>query len=165
MIPTLVSILLVLFMAGALVLVPLGLPGVWLMILVLLGMTVLGEVAWMTWGILAGLALLAELVEWATVAWMGQRYGGSSRAFWGAVVGGIVGTLVGMPVPLFGPILAGVVGTFLGAGAVTLHETRSLETASRVGWGTALARTIAVGVKVAVGVVVLVVGGSALFVG
>ncbi|MFP3948365.1 MAG: DUF456 family protein [Longimicrobiales bacterium] len=165
MISTLAAILLVLFMVGALFTIPFGLPGTWIMILVLLGMTVVGEVAWVTWGILAGLALLAELIEWAVVAWMGKRYGGSSRAFWGALVGGIVGVLVGMPVPLFGPILAGVVGTFLGAAAVTLYETRSLETASRVGWGTALARIIAVGVKVGVGVVVLTVGGGALFVG
>lgn len=165
MIPTLASILLVLLMIGALFLIPFGLPGTWIMILVLLGMVVVGEVAWVTWGVLASLALLAELIEWGTVAWFGKRYGGTNRAFWGALVGGIVGVLVGMPVPVFGPILAGVVGTFLGAAALTFHETRSLETASRVGWGTALARIIAVGVKVGVGVVVLIVGGGALFLG
>lgn len=160
-----VSILLSLLMLGALLLVPLGLPGVWVMVLILLGMAVAGEVAWLTWGVLAGVGLVAELVEWAAVAWMGRRYGGSSRAFWGAVAGGLVGALVGAPVPVVGTLLAGVAGTFLGAAVVTLRETRSLETASKVGWGTALARTVAVGVKTAVGIVVLVVGGTALFVG
>ena len=160
---TLGSILLVLLMLAALFTIPFGFPGTWIMILVLLGMTVVGEVTWVTWGILAGLALVAEVIEWATVAWFGKKYGGSNRAFWGALVGGILGVLVGMPVPLFGPILAGVVGTFLGAAGVTLYETRSLETASRVGWGTAVARVIAVGVKAGVGVVVLIVGGGALF--
>lgn len=162
---TVASILLIVVMLGSLLLVPLGLPGVWIMILVLLGVTVAGEVAWATWGILAGLALLAEVVEWAAVARMGRHYGGSSRAFWGAIVGGLVGAVVGFPIPLVGTVVAGVAGTFLGAAGVTLWETRSVETASRVGWGTALARTMAVGVKTAVGVVVLVVGGAALFVG
>lgn len=165
MIPTLVAVLLVLLMAGSLLLVPLGLPGIWIMVLVLLGMTLVGEVAWITWGVLAALALMAEIIEWATVAWMGKRYGGSSRAFWGALAGGFLGVVIGMPIPIVGPLLAGIVGTFLGAAALTLHETRSLETASRVGWGTALARILVVGVKTAVGLVILVVGGGALFLG
>lgn len=165
MISTVAAVLLVLLMVGALFLIPLGLPGIWIMILVLVGMTVLGEVAWITLGALVLLALVAEGVEWATVAWMGKRYGGSSRAFWGAIAGGLLGVVIGMPIPIVGPLLAGIAGTFLGAAAVTLHETRSLETASRVGWGTALGRTIAVGVKTAAGLVILVVGGGALFLG
>ncbi len=162
---TLVAVLLVLALLGALLLVPLGLPGLWIMILVLLGTTFAGVVSWPTWMALTGLALLAEGVEFAVVGWMGKRYGGSTRAFWGAVAGGLLGALAGSPVPLIGTLIAGIVGTFVGAGAVTLWETRSLETASRVGWGTAVARTLAVGVKTAVGIVVLVVGGAALFVG
>lgn len=160
-----VPILLLLVLLGALLLVPLGLPGVWLMVLVLLGVTLAGEVAWLTWGVLAGLALLSELVEWGAVAWAGRRYGGSSRAFWGALAGGLVGAVIGAPVPLLGTLIAGAAGTFVGAAAITLHETRSLDTASRVGWGAALARTLAVGMKTAVGVLILVVGGTALFVG
>lgn len=160
---TVVSILLLLVMLGALLLVPAGLPGVWIMLVILLAMVPSGQVAWLTWGILAGLALVAEGVEWAAVAWMGRRYGGSSWAFWGAIAGGLVGALGGSPVPLVGTLVAGVAGTFLGAAAVTFWETRSVEAASRVGWGTALARTFAVGVKTAVGIVVLVVGGGALF--
>lgn len=152
-------------MAGSLLLVPLGLPGIWIMILVLLGMTLVGEVAWITLGALTALALLAEGLEWAAVAWMGKRYGGSSRAFWGALAGGFLGVLIGMPIPVVGPLLAGIVGTFLGAAALTFHETRSLETASRVGWGAAVARVVVVGVKTGVGLVILVVGGGALFLG
>ena len=152
-------------MAGALFLVPLGLPGLWIMVLILLGMATAGEVAWTTWGLLVGLAGLAEAVEWGVVAAMGRRYGGSGRAFWGAIAGGLVGAVAGTPVPVVGTLLGGVAGTFAGAAAVTLWETRSLEAASRVGWGTALARTVAVGIKTAAGIVVLVVGGAALFVG
>lgn len=162
---TILAVVLVLVMAGALLLVPLGLPGVWLMLLVLLGVAVAGEVAWTTWAILAVLTALAEAVEFAVLARIGRRYGGSPRAFWGAVVGGFVGAIVGAPLPVVGALLGGVAGTFLGAAAVTLRERRSLEEASRVGWGMTLARALAVAIKTAVGIAVLVVGGTALFVG
>lgn len=157
------AVLVLILMIGSLFLVPLGLPGVWVMVLILLGMTVAGTVTWTTWGILAGLATLVEIGEFVLVKQMGDRHGGSSRAFWGAIAGGLVGALVGAPVPLLGSLLGGVAGTFTGAAAVTLWETRSWDDASRVGWGVSLARIFSVGMKTAVGVVVIVVGGFALF--
>lgn len=159
-----VSVLVLLLLLGSLLLVPLGLPGVWIMVAVLLGMTVAGTVAWVTWAVLAGLALVAELLEFAVLGWMGRIYGGSGRAFWAAIAGGIVGAVVGFPVPVVGPLLGGVAGTFLAAAAITLWETRSVEDASRTGWGMALARGFAVALKTGVGIVVLVTGGLALFV-
>jgi len=157
------AVLVLILMMGSLLLVPLGLPGVWVMVLILLGMTVAGTVSWTTWGILAALATLVEVGEFLLVKEMGDRYGGSSRAFWGAIVGGVLGALVGSPVPLLGSLVAGVAGTFAGAAAVTLWETRSWEDASRVGWGVSVARIFAVGMKTAVGIMVIVVGGFALF--
>lgn len=160
-----VASLLLLLMLGGLLLVPLGLPGVWMMIVVLLGAAVAGEVTWPVWAALAGVALLAEIVEFVAVDRMSRRFGGSSRAFWGALAGGLVGAVAGSPVPVVGNVVAAVVGTFLGAAGVTWIETRSASRASRVGWGTLLGRILAVGFKTAAGVVVLVVGGTALFVG
>ncbi|NIP58835.1 MAG: DUF456 family protein [Gemmatimonadetes bacterium] len=157
------AVLVLFLMTGALLLVPLGLPGVWVMILILLGMTVAGTVSWTTWGILAVLATLVEVGEFLLVKEMGERYGGSGRAFWGAIAGGILGALVGAPVPLLGSLVAGVAGTFAGAAAVTLWETRSWEDASRVGWGVSVARILSVGMKTGVGIMVIVVGGFALF--
>ncbi len=89
------------------------------------------------------------------------RYGGSNRAFWGALLGGLVGVLVGVPIPIVGSVVAGILGSFAGAAAVTLLETRDLPAATRVGWGVTLARVFAIAVKTAVGVVILVVGASA----
>jgi hypothetical protein len=66
---------------------------------------------------------------------------------------------------VLGPVLAGLVGTFAGAAAVTLAETRSLGRASRVGWGVLLARILAVALKVGVGMAVLAVGGGAVILG
>lgn len=151
-------------MAVSLFLIPLGIPGAWIMVAVLLGGAVMGWVPWMLFAFLTLLALVAEILEYLLLKKIGARYGGSSKAFWGAVGGGILGVLIGMPVPLVGPVIAGFVGTFLGAALVTLAETRSARSASRVGWGALLARVLAAGIKTGVGVVVLVAGGAALIV-
>ena len=86
----------------------------------------------------------------------GRAYGGSRRAFWGAVAGGFLGIFVGLPIPLVGPVLTAFLGTFLGALLVTLVETRSLAGSTRVGWGMVLARTASVGLKMGTGVAFLV---------
>lgn len=144
-------------MAGALLLVPVGLPGLWVMVAVLVGLSAAGEFPWLLCLALAGVAGLAELAEFLVVKRFGARYGGSSRAFWGAILGGMVGLFAGLPIPVVGPVLTGLLGTFAGAAFVTAVETRSARRASRVGWGVLLARVVAAGVKVGAGVALLAV--------
>lgn len=148
-------------MALAILLIPVGLPGLWVMVALVGVGLLLGEVS--AWVLVAALALAgaAELAEWLIVRSMNLRYGGSSRAFWGAIIGGLIGVVVGAPVPVVGSVIAGFLGSFLGAAVVTYSEIGDLGAARRVGWGVLLARTVAVGVKVAAAVVVLVVGGAA----
>lgn len=155
------GLVVVALMALSIVLIPLGLPGLWILA-ALVGVGVwAGEVS--AWVFLLALLLAgaAELAEWLIVRSMNLRYGGSNRAFWGAIIGGFVGVLVGAPIPVIGSILAGFLGSFIGAAAVTYHELRDAEAARRVGWGVLLARTLSVGLKVAVAFVILVVGGAA----
>lgn len=152
-------------MALALLLVPLGLPGTWIMLAVVVAGAAAGEVAWLTVAGLGALLAAAEAGEFVLVKAASDRHGGSSAAFWGAVGGGLVGVLVGAPVPVVGSLLAGVAGTFLGAFAVSLWRTREARSAARVGWGAVLGRAASAAVKTAAGVVVLVVGGGALLVG
>lgn len=152
-------------MALLLLAVPLGLPGSWLMLAVLLVGLVAGRVGWLTF---VGLVLLvggAEIVEFLLVRRTSLRYGGSSRAFWGAVAGGLAGVAVGVPVPLVGSLLAGLAGTFLGAAAVALWEERRAGPAARIGWGALVGRALSAVVKTGAGVVVLVVGGTDLLTG
>ena len=44
--------------------------------------------------------------RWLVLAWIGfhfaRRYGGSKRAGWGALAGGLIGAVVGVPVPIIG---------------------------------------------------------------
>ena len=151
-------------MVVALVVIPLGLPGLWIMIGILAVATYADQVSPIILVLLVVVALLAELAEWMIVARTSARWGGSRKAFWGAIAGGLVGILVGLPVPLpiLGPLAAGLLGTFAGAAAVTLWETRALRSAGRVGCGAVLGRAFAAAAKTAAGVVILVVGTAAL---
>jgi uncharacterized protein YqgC (DUF456 family) len=144
---------------AGLLLIPFGLPGLWVIVLGLLAYGWLTDFRSLTAGLVAlavGLALVGELVE----AWIGfrfaQRYGGSSRAGWGALLGGLVGAVVGVPVPLIGSIVGGFVGAFAGAALFEYTRARHSGTAARAGWGAVLGRAAAAAVKMALGVVMAV---------
>lgn len=149
-------------MVVALLLTPLGVPGLWIMVAVLGAGVWAGEVGWLVLGTAAVLAAAAELVEYVVIERMNVRYGGSRLAFWGAIGGGILGVLVGIPIPVIGSVVAGFLGSFIGAAAATLYETRRVEAAARVGWGTLLGRMWAAAAKVAAGTIILVLGSAAL---
>ena len=158
----LLSVGVVLAMLGCVLLIPLGLPGLWVIAAGTLVLTLFGVVGW---GVGIGVALAtaaAEVAELLVLGRFGKAYGGSSRAFWGAVLGGMAGLFVGTPVPVIGSIVTAFVGSFLGAGIVTFVETGSVDRSARVGWGVLLARTVAVGLKVAVSMAVIAVVGFAL---
>lgn len=145
----------VLAMLACLAVIPLGLPGLWLIVVITLGLVLAGKLTWTFGLIVAGAALVVEVVEILVLRRFGKAFGGSSRAFWGAVVGGMAGLFFGVPVPVIGPVITAFLGTFLGAGFVTWLETMSLERSARVGWGVLLARTAAVAIKVTAAVVVI----------
>jgi uncharacterized protein YqgC (DUF456 family) len=155
------TIFAVLLMVLALFLIPLGLPGLWIMI----GVIALGAIyktvgLFVLLGALA-LAVVAELLEFIFVKRLTNKYGGSRKAFWGAMIGGLIGVVVGVPIPVIGSVIAGFIGSFLGAVAATLLEGRDVNTARRVGWGVLLGRALAAGAKTAAGVVILVMGVTA----
>src|SRR2546423_12962944 len=111
---TLAVLLLALCCMIGLVLVPLGLPGLWVMVGGVVGygaLTGFRTVGIATMAIVLGLALLGELVEWWVGFGLTERYGGSRRAGWGAPARGGVGALVGGP----GPGVGGGIGAFLRA--------------------------------------------------
>ena len=144
-----------------LVLIPLGLPGLWVIVLGILGYGWLTDFRTIGVGLLTIVLLLALLGE-AVEAWVGyrftRRYGGSSRAGWGALAGGLVGAIVGVPVPLIGSVIGGFVGAFAGAALFEYSRARHSEGAVKAGWGAMLGRAVAAAVKMAVGVVMVVMG-------
>src|SRR2546428_9234024 len=86
-----------------LVLVPLGLPGLWVMVAGVVGygwLTDFRSVGVATIVAVVGLAFLGEIIE----AWLGFRFartfGGSRRSAWGGLVGGGLGAAEGVAVPV-----------------------------------------------------------------
>ena len=154
------AVLLIVCLVAGLVLVPFGLPGLWLMVLGVIGYGWLTGFHTVGAGIIAlvvGLSFLGEIVDW----WLGFRfamkYGGSRRAGWGALIGGIAGAIVGVPVPVLGSVIGAFVGSFIGAAVFEYTRERHAGIAVRAGWGAMLGRAAAAGAKIALGLVIAVV--------
>jgi uncharacterized protein len=156
------AILGILIMLFGLITVPLAIPGLWIMVAVLAVAWWFGAAGWLVLAVALVLAAAAELIEYFIIERMNVRYGGSRLAFWGAIAGGIAGVVIGLPVPIIGSVIAGFVGSFVGAALATLYETRHVERAARVGWGTLIGRLWASAVKIGAGIIILVIGSAAL---
>lgn len=150
---------------AGLVLIPLGLPGLWVMVggvLVYGWMTGFQTVGVTTIAIVVGMAFLGEVIE----TWLGfrlaKRYGASSRAGWGALAGGIAGAIVGVPVPVIGSVIGAFAGSFAGAALLEYTASRNADTALGAGWGAVLGRAAAAATKIALGLVIGVIGAVAV---
>ena len=144
-----------------LALVPLGLPGLWVMVAGIVGygwLTNFRSVGVATIALVVGLAFLGEIIE----AWLGFRFartfGGSRRSAWGALLGGIVGAVLGVPVPIVGSVIGAFLGSFAGAALFEYSVSRTPETAVRAGWGAVVGRATAAATKIALGIVIAVLG-------
>jgi uncharacterized protein YqgC (DUF456 family) len=144
---------------AGLVLIPFGLPGLWVILLGIIGYGWLTDFRTLSvWflGSAIALAFLGEVLE----SWIGfrfaRRYGGSSRAGWGALVGGLIGAIVGVPVPIVGSVVGGFAGAFVGAALFEYTRARQSGVAAKAGWGAVLGRAAAAAIKMAIGVVLVV---------
>ena len=66
--------------------------------------------AWWFWGILLALAVFGTLADNITTALGARKFGGSKQAFWGSMIGLIVGAFFVFP---FGIIIGPFVGAFI----------------------------------------------------
>ena len=71
-----------------------------------------------------------------------QRLGASSRAFWGAMIGAIVGMFFGLPGIILGP--------FLGAVVAELSGGRSVSDAGKAGLGAWIGTVVGAAAKLAI---------------
>jgi uncharacterized protein YqgC (DUF456 family) len=140
------------------VMIPFGLPGLWIMVGAALAYQLLlpGTIGMGTLVATALLALVAEVLEFTLAGRYARKYGGSRRAGWGAIIGSIVGAIVGVPIPILGSIVGGFVGAF--AGAFIAERSRGTEVAgsSRVATGALIGRVVAAAMKTGIGVVIAV---------
>lgn len=160
--------------AGWLLLVVLGLPGNWLMVLGTLA------VAWWQWEAVVGqpmigvpvlvtivvLALLGEISEFLAGVAGSKAAGGTRRgavgALVGALIGGIVGTFI-IPVPVLGSLAGTCLGAAVGAWGLELSGGRSLRAAACSGAGAGVGRFVGTLAKLVAGVAIWVVTAIAAF--
>ena len=154
-----IALLGVVLLAG-LLMVPVGLPGLWVMLGAALLYNVLlpaGGIGWITLGGCAVLVVVAEVLEFTVGSRYTQKYGGSKRAGWGSIIGGIAGAMVGVPIPVIGSVIGAFVGAFVGAlvGEYTVPK-ESRGDLTRVATGAVIGRAVAAAVKTGIGVVIMV---------
>ena len=144
----------------SLLLIPLGLPGLWVMV----GAAMVHDwlvpgapIGWIAIGITFAMAVLAEVLEFTLSARYTRKYGGSRRAAWGAILGGIAGAFVGVPVPVIGSVIGAFAGAFLGALVLEYsHRESTRESATRVATGALLGRVAAATAKTGLGAAIAV---------
>lgn len=97
--------------------------------------------------LLAIMAVLTYVVEFAASILGVKKYGGSKRAMIGAAIGGCAGLFLGIPGILVGPFVGAVIGE--------LSLQRSLDEASRAGFGTVVGLALGVAGKLAIGIAMI----------
>ena len=150
------AVLLALILFLSLIIIPLGLPGTWVMIAAAVAYSfwMPDSIGWVTLVGAALIALTAEVLEFALASKYTRKYGGSSRGSWGAIIGGLIGAFIGVPIPIVGPILGGFGGAFAGALAAEYSGGSSAEASTRAATGAVVGRAVAAALKVAMGFVI-----------
>ncbi len=151
-------VILIVVLVASLLLVPLGLPGTWLMVgaALVYHLAVRGAIGIGTVAGTAVLAFIGELLEFSLAGRFSRKYGGSRRAAWGAILGGFAGALIGVPVPIVGPVIGAFLGAFLGALAAELTVRGDGRAATRAATGALFGRITAAALKIAIGAVIAV---------
>ena len=152
------AILLAIVLLISLFMIPLGLPGTWVMLAAGLGYSILVPNSIGIFALIGTtiLAVIAEVFEFTLAGKYARKYGGSRRASWGAILGGTIGAFVGVPVPIVGPILGAFAGAFLGALLFEYSRGSGAHTSTRVATGALVGRVVAAALKVAFGLVIAV---------
>ncbi len=167
----LAAVLLIVANAAAVILTVMQLPGNWCIVAVtalvawLLPDKTRFDIGWPTVGVVAGLALLGEVIELFAGAAAAKKQGASRRALWLSLLGGIVGAIFGagggsvVPVlgTLIGVLVGGAAGAFLGGYLGETWKGRDDVQALAVAKSVAIGRTIGTLAKLSLGVVMFVV--------
>lgn len=162
------AILFLLIGIGGLILIPLGIPGTFIVVGSAAGfgaITGWDEISLLVVGILLGLAIGGEILDFG-LGMVGANQKGSSKwGMIGAFVGGITGAFLGIPVPIIGNFLGVFVGAFFGAFILELIWTGDPIQALRVGEGSFVARIFSSLVKISLGVGMLAFYAFRVFAG
>ena len=151
-------ILLAAIMLLSLFIIPLGLPGTWVMLAAGVGYSLLvpESISWFTLVAVTIIAVVAEIFEFTLAGQYAKKYGGSRRASWGAIIGGTVGAIIGVPVPIIGSIIGAFAGAFAGALVAEYSRGSGPQAPTRLAPAAHTGRAVASAMKVAAGLVIAV---------
>lgn len=135
----LLHIIIWLFLLGSVLLIPLGVPGTFL-----IAGAALIEALFTHFGYISGnlilwlfaVAVALEGIEYLITGISARHFGASRAAVWGAIGGGIVGAIVGSGIfPVFGTLVGALAGAYLGAVITEMIQGTDRESAFRAGFG------------------------------
>ncbi len=140
-------------------LVPLGLPGTWLIVLDAFLYSLVRDYKntddWKVVLVALLLALAGEGIEFATGVFGAKNQKIPTGAIVASIVGGIIGAIVGVPVFLIGAVLGLLLGTFLGALIYGLITHPHLKEAIRFAIVTLFSRVVSIFAKTTVALVMV----------
>ncbi|MBR5889868.1 MAG: DUF456 domain-containing protein [Akkermansia sp.] len=88
--------------------------------------------SWWFWGIMLALAIFGTLVDNITTAMGARKFGGSRQAFWGSMIGLVLGSLFLFPIGV-------IIGPFLGAFVAERHfQKKNAKDSAKSGLGATL---------------------------
>lgn len=113
-------------------------------------------IGWRLLAVLAGLALLGELIEFVVGTFWVAKQGASKAGVAAAFAGGLLGAVLGNGVvPVAGAVLGSFVGAFGGAVLGEYWRRQRLEPSLRIGGHAFLGRLLAIFIKHALGLVMV----------
>lgn len=159
-------VILIIFCILGLLLIPLGMPGTWIMPVIALIYKILPlpiQISWKIILILTGIAVLGEVLEYYIGAKSASAAGATKYGVLGAFIGGIIGAIVGVPIFLIGSLIGLFIGAFLGAFIVEFFIKEDVTKAIKAGIGAFKGRLGAIMVKELLGIVMIIVLIISLF--
>ena len=147
-------LLLAIVLMASLIMIPFGLPGLWVMLGAAVIYTYTGggaAIGTATLILIGVVAVIAEVIEYVLSARYVRVYGGSRRGAWGAIIGGTIGAIMGVPIPIIGSLVGAFAGSFVGALVAELSAGAGKKDASKAAFGAMVGRAVAAAMKVAVG--------------
>jgi uncharacterized protein YqgC (DUF456 family) len=143
-------------------LVPLGLPGNWLILGIAILKAFLNDfqdltLSWIL--LLLILALIGEAIEFLLGVYVAKRYGASRWGMFGAFFGGVMGGIIGTPLlfPGIGTMVGAFVGAFLGAFSLEYLYRLKSGASYRAGIGALIGRLLAIVLKLEVGIAMVLI--------
>jgi uncharacterized protein YqgC (DUF456 family) len=152
-------LLLALVIVLSMVMIVLGLPGLWIMIASAITYNIVVPERPMSWLSMIGIVVLgivAEVLDFTLAGKYARKYGGSRKAAWGAIIGGFIGAFIGVPLPIVGPLIGALVGSFVGAFVGEVRSGGERAAGAKVATGALIGRVFGTVIKVGLGFTVAI---------